>query len=126
MRSILILSTIGLIAGCARLPETQVPEPPRPQALAVVFDIDGTLTPDVRSFSDVRPDATRAVRSYFDKGYKVIYLSTRFSLLQNGIPSWLKENGFPDSSLHVAQTDADDNNPAMFKSRIMKEYQARG
>ena len=117
---------MGLAAGCGRLPDSQVPEPPWPQALAVVFDIDGTLTPDVRSIFTVRPDASPAVRRYFDKGYRVIYLSTRSGLLQNGIPGWLKANGFPEGSIHVGQTGVDDKNPALFKLRILKEYRARG
>ncbi len=126
MRSVWILSIIGLVGGCARLTDSQVPEPPWPQALAVVFDIDGTLTPDVQSIATVRPDASQAVRRYFDKGYRVVYLSTRSSLLQNGIPGWLKAKAFPEGSIHVGQTSKDDKDPALFKLRILKEYQARG
>ena len=122
----LIHVAIALLAGCARLPPAQVLNPPKSQAVAVVFDIDGTLTPDVNSFNEVRPDAANAVRSYSEKGYKVIYLSTRISFLQERIPSWLKENGFPESSIHLAQNNEDDNDPAAFKLRIMKQYQAQG
>ena len=38
---------------------------------SVVFDIDGTLTPDVMNISGVRPDAARAVQAFADKGYKI-------------------------------------------------------
>ena len=126
MNTRLILAIIFLIGGCAQLPPVEVPEPPKPQALAVVFDIDGTLTPNVTSIAEARPDAAKAVHRYAEKGYKVIYLSTRLSFLQTGIPNWLKDNGFPASMLHVAQTDSDHKFPEIFKARIMKEYTARG
>ena len=126
MRSIFMLALVCLIAGCAQLPMAQVPEPPKPQALAVVFDIDNTLTPAVTAFSEVRPDATAAVRGYADKGYKIVYLSARIRFLQNGIPAWLKEQGFPEGNIHVAQTKADHNDPASFKIGIMEAYQSRG
>lgn len=122
----LMLVAIAVLAGCARLPPAQVLNPPKSQAVAVVFDIDGTLTPDVSSITEVRPDAANAVRSYSEKGYKVVYLSTRISFLQKRIPSWLKENGFPESSVHLSQNSEDDNDPAAFKLRIMQQYQAQG
>ncbi len=108
------------------MPPTQVPEPPKPQALAVVFDIDGTLTPDIFSVAEARPDAAKALRIYAERGYKIIYLSGRQSFLQARIPNWLKDNGFPESTLHVPQTDIDIKRPAIFKASIMKQYAAMG
>ena len=104
----------------------QVPEPPTPEAPAVVFDIDGTLTPDVTAFTEARPDAASVVQGYADKGYRIVYLSTRIRFLQSGIPAWLEKKGFPASSIHVAQTNSEYKNPASFKTRVMKDYQARG
>ena len=126
MNAGLLIVTLLLLGGCSHLPPVAVPVAPKPQALAVVFDIDGTLTPAVMAFTEVRPDAAKAAHKYADKGYKVIYLSTRVSFLQAGMPDWLKEKGFPLSTLHVAVTDSDQNNPAVFKARILKEYTARG
>jgi phosphatidate phosphatase PAH1 len=127
MRTIPLLAAIVLIAGCAQLPQVDVPAPPAPQARAVVFDIDGTLTPGVYAVGEVRPDAAKAVRMYSDKGYRVIYLSTRINFLQSRIPAWLKDNGFPGpGNLHTSQNDEEHNNPAAFKARILKEYRARG
>lgn len=122
----LLLLTIGLICGCSQLPAPAVPAAPTTNALAVVFDIDGTLTPSVMAFTEARPDAAKAVHTFADRGYRVIYLSTRVSVLQRGIPEWLQENGFPPSSVHVALTDADHDDPAAFKARILKEYRAQG
>jgi phosphatidate phosphatase PAH1 len=117
---------LWLCVGCAQLPIAEIPSAPAAQARAVVFDIDGTLTPNVYAFTQVRPDAAQAVRLYADKGYKIIYLSTRFSLLQSGIPQWLADNGFPKSEIHVAQTPEDHNQPDVYKARILKAYQNGG
>jgi phosphatidate phosphatase PAH1 len=126
MRIHLLLATISLIGGCSQLPAPAVPAAPTTHALAVVFDIDGTLTPNVMAFTEARPDAATAVHTFADRGYRVIYLSTRVSVLQHGISHWLQENGFPPSSVHVALTDADHDDPAAFKARILKEYRAQG
>lgn len=121
-----LLAAVGLFAGCGQLPSTTIPDSPQPEAPAVVFDIDGTLTPDVASITQVRPDAAKAALTYAERGYKVIYLSARVSLLQAGIPQWLKDNGFPAGTLHVAQTDREREQVAAFKTDIMKAYTLRG
>ena len=121
-----VLIVVMILVGCTNLPPVEVAVPPTPQARAVVFDIDGTLTPDVLAILEVRPDAAKAVGMYSRKGYSVIYLSTRASLFQTGIPEWLKKNGFPAGSIHVAQTHADRQHPDTYKSRIMKDYQSKG
>lgn len=126
MKRTLMLSAVALLTSCGSLAPAEVPSAPTSGARAVVFDIDGTLTPDVNAVAEVRVDAAAAVRIYFERGYRVIYLSTRVSFLQAGIPVWLKENGFPASSVHVAETEADHKDPAAFKLRIMREYSARG
>lgn len=125
MRHLIIVLAALLCIGCAQLPSA-VPVAPKPQSPAVVFDIDGTLTPDVFAVTEVRPDAANAARLFADKGYRIIYLSARVGLLQAGIPQWLKSNGFPEGSKHLSQTDEDHNRPELFKARILKEFFAQG
>ena len=122
--AILLLLTIG--TGCAQLPYTDVPSATPGQAKAAVFDIDGTLTPDVAAVFEARRDAAEAVRSYAEKGYKVVYLSTRVPWLSSGVPDWLQENGFPDGSVHVAQTRDERDHPEVYKAGVLNAYVARG
>jgi len=96
------------------------------QANAVVFDIDGTLTPSVSAVFEVRKDAAEAVRAYAEKGYKVIYLSTRVSWLSADIPDWLRKKGFPEGSVHVAQTREERNQPEVYKAGVLGAYVAHG
>lgn len=113
-------------SSCAVLPVAEVPYASAAQSKAVVFDIDGTLTPNVQDIFGVRPDAARAVHAFADKGYKIVYLSARVKAFQGNIPGWLKKNGFPDSAIHVQETEEDDKDHAQFKTRKLREYQARG
>ena len=122
--TILVLLTLG--SGCAQLPYTAVPVATPAQAKAAVFDIDGTLTPDVSAVFEARKDAAEAVRSYAGKGYKVVYLSTRVGWLSAGVPDWLRENGFPDGSVHVAQTRNERDHPEVYKAGILNAYLAHG
>ena len=91
-----------------------------------MFDIDGTLTPKPIAFLSVREHAASAVRLYADSGYKIIYLSARVRILQSGIPDWLKQNHFPEGSIHVPQSLADSSDHAAFKARILKQYSDKG
>lgn len=124
-RSIGVLLLIGC-SSCARLPAAPVPNASTAQSRAVVFDIDGTLTPDVNSIFSVRPDAARAVQAFADRGYKIVYLSARVKLFQGNIPGWLKDNGFPDGTVHVQESEEDEKDHAKFKTRKLREYRARG
>jgi phosphatidate phosphatase PAH1 len=126
MRFLIALLALCVLNGCALPPPAEIPTPPTPDAQAVVFDIDGTLTPTVYSVSVARTDAAKAVRAFADKSYTIVYLSTRISLRQAGIPSWLKQSGFPGGSIHVAQTDADHSNPDAFKTRVLKNFVQSG
>lgn len=126
MHVALTLLVAGLVVACGQLPPVAVPTPPRPGAQAVVFDIDGTLTPTVLSVAVARADAAQAVGAYARKGYAVVYLSTRVSLLQAGVPRWLADHGFPAGVLHVAQTPADHDRPDAFKARMLQAYTASG
>jgi phosphoserine phosphatase len=126
MRQLIILWTVVLSSACAQLPPAAVAKASARQAQAVVFDIDGTLTPQVSSIFEARPDAAKAVKIFADKGYKIIYLSTRNSWFSALIPGWLKSNNFPDGEIHVAQTDEDRSHPDVYKTRMLKDFIAQG
>ena len=119
---IILFLVVTLCSSCAQLPRSDVPLAPEKLAQAVVFDIDGTLTPNLLSFFEARTDAAKAVRIFDEKGYKIIYLSARIRLLQTMIPSWLKEHGFPVGSIHLPQTNEDRRHPYGFKTRILKIF----
>lgn len=124
-RSIAVLGLVVVLGGCALTPD-QMKSASAPQVRAVVFDIDGTLTPNVLSVFKVRPYASKAVHLYADKGYEIIYLSARVKMLQSSIPGWLEKHDFPEGTLHVTETDADKNDHAYFKTRILNEYSSNG
>lgn len=126
MRHLIILAVAVFCSSCAQLPPAEVVNAPPRQAQAVVFDIDGTLTPSVTTIFEAREDAARAVRLFADKGYQIIYLSTRASWFSARIPGWLQDNGFPAGSLHVAQTDEDRSRPEVYKTRMLKTFLAHG
>jgi predicted mannosyl-3-phosphoglycerate phosphatase (HAD superfamily) len=89
-------------------------------------DIDGTLTPHALAVFEARPDAATALREYSGKGYRIVYLTARVPLFQAGLPGWLQQNGFPDGSLHVAQTSEERDQVDQFKARILDEYVRSG
>lgn len=125
MRSLIILLAVMLYTGCALLPFDIQWAPPKYDE-AVVFDIDGTLTPKPSAMNTVRDDAANAVRLYADKGYKIIYLSARIKLFQSRIPDWLKKNHFPVGSIHVPQTKIDSSDHSAFKKNILNRYKEKG
>lgn len=125
MRLLTLPALALLCTGCTLLPEEVQTTPLKPDQ-AVVFDIDGTLTPRPRAIFTAREDAATAARIFADKGYKIIYLSARVRLLQSGIPEWLAENRFPAGSLHVPRSHADSGDHAAFKTRILQRYQQNG
>ena len=126
MRHSTILVLSGLCCSCAQLPYTAIPHATPPHTKAVVFDIDGTLTPNVSAVFEVRKDAAEAVGAYAEKGYKVVYLSTRVSWLSAGVPEWLTDSGFPGGSVHIAQTRNERKRPEVFKSEVLTSYVAHG
>jgi phosphoglycolate phosphatase-like HAD superfamily hydrolase len=125
MRNLCILLVVMLCTSCALLPFEIQKTPLKPDE-AVVFDIDGTLTPSPFAIFTAREDAAKAVNLFANKGYKIIYLSARVTFFQAGIPNWLKENSFPEGSIHVPQTAEDSSDPAVFKKRILSSYKAKG
>ncbi|MBU1237204.1 MAG: hypothetical protein KJ634_01820 [Gammaproteobacteria bacterium] len=125
MRVLFVPLLLVLSGGCAQLPVAPIPSP-ADRTDAVVFDIDGTLTPKVLDVFEARPDAAKAVRTFAGKGYEIFYVSTRVAWLSAGIPDWLKKNGFPAGSVHVAQTDEDRRHPYDFKKGMLKDIEAHG
>lgn len=124
MRKIVILFFL-LLAGCATLQSSTMQPSPK-DGKAVVFDIDGTLTPRPVEIWSVRAGAADAVSGYADKGYMIVYLSARTPLLQSGIPEWLKKNGFPNGSVFVPESLKEANHPAQFKTGILQQLIAHG
>ncbi|MDO8283247.1 MAG: hypothetical protein Q7U10_11610 [Thermodesulfovibrionia bacterium] len=121
MRNMIILLVIMLCSSCAHVP-ANIPDALTNQPQAVIFDIDGTLTPSPFAFFTVREDAANAVRLFADKGYTIIYLSARFPFLKIMTLNWLKSHGFPDGIVHVGDTSGDVINPYQFKKRILNDF----
>ena len=117
----LAIATLAL-SGCALIPTAEVPAISATQRQAVVLDIDGTLTPRVLAVFEPRPNAADAVNAFMKKGYKVVYVTTRVPVFQATLPDWLRQNGFPAGTLHVAHTAEERASPADFKARVLGQY----
>lgn len=117
---------VGILCSSCALQVFDIQKAPLKPDQAVIFDIDGTLTPKVSAIWTARDDAAKAVSRFADNGYKIIYLSARTRLLQSGIPGWLKRNGFPEGSIQVPQTSAESSDHAGFKKRILIKFQENG
>jgi hypothetical protein len=114
------------LSGCALIPPAAIAPPTASQSQAVVFDIDGTLTPHDLAVFTARPDAAQAVNMYQRKGYAIVYVSTRIPLFQGMLPGWLSRHGFPAGTLHVAQNDKDRDQAADFKTNMLRDYLKEG
>jgi len=125
MKNLSILPLALLCTSCT-LAAFDIPKAPLKANQAVVFDIDGTLTPKQFAIFTARDDAASSVKLFADNGYKIVYLSARVKFFQSGIPNWLKENNFPEGSIQVPQTSVDTDDHAAFKKRILKEFQKKG
>jgi phosphatidate phosphatase PAH1 len=126
MRNLLLTITASLVCGCVQIPPADIPSPTLSQSAAVITDIDGTLTPRDIDVSEPRPSAATALNALANKGYKIVYLTTRIPLFQPGLKDWLQQNGFPPGSLHVAQTANERNSPDKFKAQILTAYTGAG
>ena len=125
MRNLVIFLALIASTSCASLPLV-IPDAPYLHAKAVVFDIDGTLTPTPLKYWKARDDAASAVQLFSEEGYEIIYLTARVTPLQKNIPVWLKEHGFPDGNVFVTQTAEDRRDHARFKTRILRDVVAHG
>lgn len=126
MRYLLLSVVLPALIGCSHILPEQIPTPSNNNVSAIVSDIDGTLTPNVALFWEMRPDAANAISALSNKEYKIIYITARHPLFQSGLPNWLRENGFPEGTLHVAQTCEERDNPEIFKARILNQYVENG
>jgi phosphatidate phosphatase PAH1 len=118
---------VAMLCGCSgQLPPADIPPAQPGESMAVVFDIDGTLTPKVHTMSTAREHAAEALNILADKGYWIIYLSARIRSHSAGIPGWLQANGFPDGSVHAAQTADDRKQPAVFKTTVLNACKDQG
>jgi len=120
-----IVWVVLVCSGCSTLPNHFEPAPTSDNK-AVVFDIDGTLTPTPWRFWQARGDAARAVRTFSDNGYRIFYITARTPFLQGQIPGWLKDNDFPQGELYLTQNDEDQDDHARFKTRILLQLQQNG
>lgn len=111
-----------IAVGCTTLPGHPIPTATPIKNRAIVFDIDGTLTPEPNSVFTARENASRAVNLFADHGYAIIYLSARNLFFQFPIPNWLENNEFPDGNIHVPQSHWEHNNPAEFKASTLQTY----
>lgn len=116
----LIVLVMLLCSGCATLPNRFDAAAPQ-QNKAVVFDIDGTLTPTPMRIWQARDDAAETVQHFADQGYRIFYVTARVSFLQWQIPGWLEDNDFPAGALYVTQHDEDEDDHARFKTRILEQ-----
>lgn len=126
MRHLIIVLAAVLSISCAQLPSDPVPPPPQKKAQAVVFDIDGTLTPGVLTVFEAREDAAEAAQLFAKKGYKIFYLSTRVSWASANIPGWLASNRFPSGSVLVAQTNEERDLPDDYKTGMLEKITGEG
>ena len=120
-----VLVVTSAIIGCTKLPPPTISVVEKPRDL-VVFDIDGTLTPEVNDSLEVRADAADVAREYAKRGYEVLYLTARRTYLQRHIPAWLRQHGFPEGDLQTAQSRQDNLDPEAFKVRVLEQYKRAG
>lgn len=125
MRSYLFITLVVVCGGCS-LPPYKVQRAPVNPVHAVVFDIDGTLTPKPTAIFTARKDAAKAVNQFSNSGIKIIYLSARIVPFQRMIPGWLKSEGFPEGSIHVPYTEDERNDYTAFKAKVLKQYTDNG
>ena len=130
---LVMLASALTLAGCASSEKSSAPiasqTDSKKQTQAVVFDIDGTLTPHSLSIFEARPDAANAVRIFAERGYKIIYLSARKPWFQAGIRDWLTKNNFPEGNLQLLQpTDPKEEHdyPDVFKRRVLEDFSKHG
>lgn len=128
--ALVMLALALTLAGCASPEKFSEPiasqTDSKKQTLAVVFDIDGTLTPHPLSIFEARPDAANAVRIFEEKGYEIIYLSARRQWLQAPIRGWLEKNKFPRGHVHLPETKGDSAYPDVFKRRVLENFSKGG
>ena len=125
MRSVLILLAAVFCSGCSTLANEFV-DAPMDHAKAVVFDIDGTLTPTPLSIWSVREAAAETVQHFANQGFTIFYVTARIPLFQWQIPGWLESNHFPTGNLYLTQNSEDRSDHERFKTRILNQLIEHG
>jgi HAD superfamily, subfamily IIIB (Acid phosphatase) len=126
MKNTFLTILVVTLSGCALIPPVDIPIASKNKAQVVVFDIDGTLTPHDWYVWESRLDASGAVNAFMKKGYDIVYVTTRIPLVQFILPDWLRKNGFPAGTLHVAQTTEQRSKPKEYKAGILGQYSKSG
>lgn len=121
-----VIFVVATLCGCTGLNNPEVMSPPIGIERAVVFDIDGTLTPNVGDIYVARKKAAKTVRAFADQHYQIFYISARTRMFQSMMPGWLKKNKFPAGAIFVPQTMHDAKDPAGFKTRVLHNLQTKG
>lgn len=119
------LLVIGvLLGGCTAMKELPRASAPPAGGPAVVFDIDGTLTPRKLKFEVARPGASCVANVYAAKGYSIVYLTARpnppffcWKPVEELTKDWLREKGFPDGRVDVSTSLEDVSDPQAFKTK---------
>jgi len=119
MKAIAIM-IIAVLAGCASV-GTTIPVPIGDNNAAVVFDIDGTLTPKPSAIYEIRPGARDVVESFHVGQWIPVYLSARAPIMQGNIPHWMESNRMPDGILLLPDSLYWSLHPAEFKTRVLKK-----
>lgn len=119
-------AVVAVAAGCAALPPQAVLAPPAGAGRIAVFDIDGTLTPQIVPLLLPRDGAALAVQAFAARGYTIVYLSLSAPGFDLQLPTWLARHGFPAGALHVPQTSEERDDPAGYKARVLGTYRALG
>lgn len=122
MRNIFLAGLLLICSACVQLPPSPVLPAPFQNKQAVVFDIDGTLTPEVVDIFTARAKAAEVANTIAQKGYQIIYLSTRNGWFSSGIPAWLEQHHFPKGVIHVAQTRDERCHADVYKTGMLKQY----
>jgi phosphatidate phosphatase PAH1 len=128
MRNFCLAFLCVTAVGCSALPTTPIPIPiaPATKNQAVVFDIDGTLTPTILAISTARPYAAEVANAYAKKGYRIFYVSARRPSFQWGVASFLKFNGFPEGSFHLPSDDFKADATVRYKTGVLSSLHAAG
>jgi len=114
-----------------------------PGTQAILTDVDGTLTTSDNELitevglsifnetyqQEMYPDADTMIRSWYDKGYLVIYMSGRPDLLRRMSERWLEER-FTPGPLHLTDTNAqvlpNNDGVGVYKREFIAYLRAQG
>lgn len=147
MRLLCLTSTIALVACSGETTDKDKGPACDPTSLAVVSDIDETLTTTDGEWLDqvsdpthdpaMRPDANTMMQTYADFGYRVIYITARGQQMTlsddrsstEATEDWLLDHDFPlrDGDLYLAEgVGALGSTAIEYKSGVIADLEADG